>query len=93
MFNMSENEKANATCARLKGHFTRAKNLLAKELVAIKSTHVIENAFDEAKMKLKKVESHLEDMESLEGVDDEWLAGEFQATEENHLTSIEMIKQ
>ena len=42
-------------------------------------------------MKLKNVESHLEDMENLEGVDDEWLAGEFQAMEESHLTLIEMI--
>ena len=58
--------------------------MVAKELEAIKSPHVIENAFDEAKMKLKKVESHLEDMENLEGVDDEWLAGEFQAIEEKH---------
>ena len=90
---MSEIEKAKATCAKLKGHCTRAKNMLAKELEAIKSPHVIENAFDEATMKLKKVDSHLEDMENLEGVDDEWLAGEFQAIEENHLTLIEMIKQ
>ena len=52
--NMSKIEKATATCARLKGHLTRAKNMLAKELEAIKSPHVIENAFDEAKMKFKK---------------------------------------
>ena len=50
---MSEIEKTKATCARLKWHLTRAKNMLAKELEAIKSPHVIENAFDEADMKLR----------------------------------------
>ena len=74
---MSEIEKAKATCARLKGHFTRAKNMLAQQLEARRSPHAIEKACDEAEMKLRKVESHLEDMENLERVDDEWLAGEF----------------
>ena len=70
---MSEIEKAKATCARLKGHFTRAKNSLAKQLEARKAPHIIEKSFEEANAKLKKVESHLEDMENLDGVDDEWL--------------------
>ena len=87
---MSEIEKAKATCARLKGHFTRAKNMLAQDLEARQSP---QETFDEAKMKLRKVESHLEDMENLEGVDDEWLAGEFQGIEENHKMLLEMIKQ
>ena len=68
---MSEIEKAKATCARLKGHFTRAKNSLTKELAARKSSEIIEDAYKEAKAKLKKVESHLEDMEDLDGIDDE----------------------
>ena len=52
---MSEIEKAKATCARLKGHFTRAKNSLAKELEARKAPHIIENAYEEAKARLKNV--------------------------------------
>ena len=55
---MSEIEKAKATCARLKGHFTRAKNSLAKELEARKASHIIDKGYEEAKAKLKKVESH-----------------------------------
>ena len=70
---MSEIEKAKATCARLKGYFTRAKNSLAKTLAARKGSEIIDEAFKEAKAKLTKVESHLEDMEALGGVDDEWL--------------------
>ena len=70
---MSEIEKAKATCARLKGHFTRAKNSLAKELEARKAPHIIEKGYDKAKAKLENVESHLEDIEALDGVDDEWL--------------------
>ena len=54
-FNMSEIEKAKATCARLKGHFTRAKNSLAKMLAVKKGSEIIEEAFKEAKSRLTKV--------------------------------------
>ena len=37
----------------------------------------IEDAYKDAKARLKKVESHLADMEDLGGVDKEWLSGEF----------------
>ena len=53
---MSEIEKAKATCARLKGHFTRAKNSLAKQLEARTAPHIIEKGHEEAYAKLKKVE-------------------------------------
>ena len=71
---MSEIEKAKATCARLKGHATRAKNYLAKELAAKTGPLIIEEAYREAKAKLKRVESHLEEMDGLDGVDEEWLS-------------------
>ena len=90
---MSEIEKAKATCARLKGHFTKAKNSLATQLEARKAPHIIEKGYEEANAKLKKVESHLEDMEDLDGVDDEWLSGEFQGIEDCENTLIEMIRQ
>ena len=90
---MSEIEKAKATCARLKGHFTRAKNSLARKLQARNGPHIIENVREEARLKLKKVESHLEDMENLDGVDDEWLSGEFQNIEVCGNALIEMTKQ
>ena len=90
---MAEIEKAKATCARLKGHFTRAKNILAKQLEARKAPHIIEKGYEEAKAKLKKVESHLEDIEALDGVDDEWLSGEFQNIEDCENALIEMTKQ
>ena len=53
---MAEIEKAKATCARLKGHFTRAKNSLAKQLEARTAPHIIEKGHEEAYAKLKKVE-------------------------------------
>ena len=69
---MSEIEKAKATCVRFQGHFTRAKNALVKELEARKGPQIIEERYREAKSKLKKVESHLEEMEALEGINEEW---------------------
>ena len=74
---MSEIDRAKATCARLKGHATRAKNHLAKQLVAKTGLQIIEESYKEAHAKLRKVESHLEEMEGLDGVDEEWLSGEF----------------
>ena len=58
-FRTSEIDKAKATCARLKGHATRAKNSLAKQLEATKNPNLIEKAYDEAKSRLQKVESRL----------------------------------
>ena len=92
-FNMSEIEKAKATCARLKGHFTTAKIMLAKMLAARKVPEIIEEAFKEAKAKLTKVESHLEEMEGLDGIDDDWLSGEFQGVEDCADALIDMTKQ
>ena len=90
---MSEIEKAKATCARLKGHFTRAKNMLAKLLEARKGPEVIEPSFNEAIARLKKVESHLMETETLEGADQEWLSGEFQNIEDCENALIEMTRQ
>ena len=90
---MSEIEKAKATCARLKGHFTRAKNSLAKMLAARKGPEIIEEAFKEAKGKLTKLESHLEEMEGLDGIDDDWLSGEFEGIEDCADVLIDMTKQ
>ena len=74
---MSEIDKAKATCARLKGHLTRAKNFLAMQVEAKKGPQVIEKAYDDATTRLKKVESQLMEMENIEGVDEEWLSSEF----------------
>ena len=41
---MLEIDKTKATCASLKGHATRAKNSLAKELVANTGPQIIEEA-------------------------------------------------
>ena len=51
---MSEIEKAKATCARFKGHFTRAKNVLVKELEARKGPQIIEETYRKAKSKLNE---------------------------------------
>lgn len=80
---MSEIEKAKAICARLKGHFTGAKNNLAKQLDALKGPEIIAHAYKEDTSRLEKVEAHfLMEMENLEGVGEEWLSGKFQGIEE-----------
>ena len=66
---------------------------MAKELEARKAPHIIEKGYEEANAKLKKVESHLEDIEALDGVDDEWLSGEYQNIEDCENALIEMTKQ
>ena len=44
-------------------------------LAARKGPEIIEEAFEEAKAKLTKVESLLEEIEGLDGTDDDWLFG------------------
>ena len=90
---MSEIEKAKATCARLKGHFTRAKNSLSMKLEARNGLHIIEKAYEEAIARLQKVESHLMEMENLDGIDEEWISCEFQGVEECNKALIEMSSQ
>ena len=56
--------------------------MLAKLLEARKGSEVIEPSFNEAIARLKKVESHLMETETLEGAHQEWLSGEFQNIED-----------
>ena len=63
------------------------------ELEAKHAPDIIESAYKQAKAKLEKVESYLEEMKELDGLDDEWIAGKFQNVEECQKTLIEMKNQ
>ena len=50
-------------------------------------------AFKLAKTKLAKLESHLEEIEGLEGINAEWIANEFKSIEESDKAIFEMYSQ
>ena len=66
---------------------------MIKEPAARKGSEIIEDGYKEAKAKFKKVESHLEYMGALDGIDDDWLSGELQCVEDCENTLNEMIRQ
>ena len=52
------------------------------QVESLKVANSIKNAYKESIAKLKKAESHLEEMENLQGRDEDWITTEFHGIEE-----------
>ncbi len=66
---------------------------MEKMFAARKGPETIEKAFKGAIAKLTKAEFHLQEMEGLDGIDDDWFSGECQGAEDCVDVLIYMTKQ